>query len=143
MNGGANNLILELPAEVHGMVARNPSLDAQVQMKKLSKKLDFLQFENDHYAKLVKEIPNAKEELSQLKNMHFQLQRENAGLRSQLESIFDNMKEEVNQYFFFNFPFRFQKWLVADYTCEKYQKLGGDCHSGKKSFKKCNLLFAF
>ena len=95
MNGGANNLMLEVPAEVHGMVARNPSLDAQVQMKKLSKKLEFLQSENDHYAKLVKEIPNAKEELSQLKNVHFQLQRENAGLRSQLESIFENMKEEV------------------------------------------------
>ena len=110
MNGGAHNLMLELPAEVHG-VARNPTLDAQVQMKKLSKKLDFLQSENDHYAKLVKEIPNAKEELSQLKNMHFQLQRENAGLRSQLESIFDNMKEEVNQCIFL-LIFRFVSRLL-------------------------------
>ena len=120
MNGGANNLMLELPAEVHG-VARNPTLDAQVQVKKLSKKLDFLQSENDHYAKLVKEIPNAKGELSQLKNVHFQLQRENAGLRSQLESIFDNMKEEV--YKSIEFFFRFQKWLGCRlYTCEAAAK---------------------
>merc|ERR1712156_784996 len=96
------------------MVARNPSLDAQVQMKKLSKKLEFLQSENDHYAKLVKEIPNAKEELSQLKNVHFQLQRENAGLRSQLESIFENMKEEAKS----SFPFENDKIepLICDHA---------------------------
>ena len=65
---------------------KNPLLDAQVQMRKLSKKLEILRNENDQYAKLVKEIPNAKQELFQLKNVHFELLRENAGLKSQLEA---------------------------------------------------------
>ena len=65
---------------------KNPLLDAQVQMRKLSKKLEILKNENDQYAKLVKEIPNAKQELFQLKNVHFELLRENAGLMSQLEA---------------------------------------------------------
>ena len=88
---GSNNLMLEVP-EVHGL-SRNPGLDAQVQMRKLSKKLEFLQEENDQYAKLVKEIPDAKQELFQLKNVHFELQRENIGLRSQLDSALNAMEQ--------------------------------------------------
>ena len=97
---------MELP-EVHG-IPRNPGLDAQVQMRKLSKKLEFLQEENDQYAKLVKEIPDAKQELFQLKNVHFELQRENIGLRSQLDSALNAM-EQVHT---------FSTKLILRYACK-------------------------
>ena len=47
----------------------------------------------EEFCAIYKEITTIRN--FQLKNVHFQLQRENAGLRSQLESIFENMKEEV------------------------------------------------
>ena len=73
-------------ADVHGGPERNKALDAQVQMRKLSCRLEFLRKENEQYANVAKEIPDYKQEVFCLKSSNFELQRENANLKSQLEA---------------------------------------------------------
>lgn len=89
---GSSSFGLELP-DVHGH-GRNRGLDAQVQMRKLNRKLDLLSSENENYAKLAKEIPDYKQELFQLKSANFDLQRENANLKSQLQSALSDQRKE-------------------------------------------------
>ena len=43
-------------ADVHGGPERNKELDAQVQMRKLGRRLEILRKENEQYANLAKEI---------------------------------------------------------------------------------------
>ena len=73
-------------ADVHGGQGRNKSLDAQVQMRKLNRRLEILRTENEQYANMAKEIPDYKQEVFRLKSSIFEFQRENANLKSQLEA---------------------------------------------------------
>ena len=84
-------------ADVHGGPERNKALDAQVQMRKLSRRLEFLRKENEQYANVAKEIPDYKQEVFCLKSSNFELQRENANLKSQLEAtaIDNQMMSEI------------------------------------------------
>ena len=59
-------------------------------MKRLNKRLDIIRAENEHYASLAKEIPDYKQEVFHLKSTNFDLQREVANLRSQLEESKNN-----------------------------------------------------
>ena len=83
-------------ADVHGGQARNKSIDAQVQMRKLNRRLEILRLENEEYANLAKEIPDYKQEVFTLKSSVFELQRENANLKSQLEATTADKSLDVN-----------------------------------------------
>ena len=66
-------------------------------MRKLSRRLEFLKKENEQYANVAKEIPDYKQEVFSLKSSNFELQRENANLKSQLEAtaIDNQMMSEI------------------------------------------------
>ncbi len=85
----------DLP-DVHGGQKRNPQLEAQVQMRKLNRRLDILRAENEQYASMAREIPDFKQEVFDLKSSNFSLQRENANLKSQLEAALKESKESLS-----------------------------------------------
>ncbi len=80
-NPGTKRIVSDLP-DVHG----KRDLNAQVQMRRLSRQLDLVRSENEQYQKQASLVPNYKQEMAELRSATFDLQRENANLKSQLTS---------------------------------------------------------
>jgi chromosome segregation ATPase len=86
----------DLP-DVHGGQGghqRNKVIDAQLQMRKLNRQLDLVRSENEQYANLATQIPDYKQEVFSLKSSNFDLQREKANLKSQLDTALASLEAE-------------------------------------------------
>ena len=84
--------------KVHGQGRNeNKNLQEQVQIRKLNRKLDILKAENEHYANLTGKIPDYNEQLLTLKTINFELNREVANLKSQLENQSNEIGIEIGQ----------------------------------------------